>query len=257
MGLSPANLHWEPRGRRQRVRLPVPGGTVTMTTTEGVGVQIPGPPRDLVVLESDDPIPVTIYSIAENLQGDQRPVSSTELRIEWRIGSALFVEQWHPVDCTRNLVCNSVRVSAVYRDAGYTSPRSTTDRVTAWAAPGHAEHPRAAKLWQFPTEVGDPLNGLESFIVPPFASKFVLLAADWMANSFFSAPGAYLQFTEGSGQFLVSESRSWRLDDGWLPNAFYESLELPPGARSMIWQSGGAAWLGDADWLAIKFLCEV
>lgn len=239
-----------PRWQRQ-------GGIITMRTTEGAGVLIPGGPQDLVLMESDYPVPVTIYSVAESLAIDGRPVSSTEVEIQWGNGDVTFVERWHPGDLVRNLVASSVRVTAVFYDAGYTSPRSGDDRVTAWACTGHAARPRASKLWQFPTQIGDPLSGTEPNIVPPFADRFVLLADDWTANSFFSAPGAYMQFVEGTGAFLASQSRGFKIDDSWLPGAFYGELELPPAARSMIWASAGAAWLGDADWLAIKFLCRL
>jgi hypothetical protein len=258
MGLRPANLPDPRHPYTGRVRMTVPGGTYTMNTDEGVGAQIPGNPRDLIVLESDDPIPVTVYSTATNEDGDGRPVSSTELRIEWRIGTVTFVEQWHPVDCVRNLVANHVRVAAVYANKGYTSPRSDHDRVTAWAAPGHAVNPRAAKLWQFPTQVGDPTSGTEPNIIPPFANKFVFLADNWQTNSFFSGPGAVCQFVEGDGSFLASQSRGFRFTNtDVLPEGNFYAQELPPGARTLIWQSGGAAWLGDADWLALKFICDL
>lgn len=259
-GLMPASLDGSLGRARSRLRMPVAGGTITMTTDEGVGVLIPGPPRDLVVLESDDPVPVTIYAYAECLQdGGDRPVSSTEVQIEWTNKNVTFVERWHPTNLVRNLTATRVRVSAVFRDAGYTSPRSGRDRVTAWACPGHASAPYASRLYQIPTQVADPTSGVASLFVPPFCTEWMLLCESIATNSFFATGQATLQFVEGGGTFQPSLARGltyWDLEiyDPWVP-----VRRLPPGCRSFLWSTPGAApwaWVGDDDWIALQFVCR-
>lgn len=223
-----------------------------MRTTEGVGVQIPGSPQDLVVLESDDPIPVTVYSTAY-CQTLGRPVSSTELQIEWRIGGALHVERWSPVDLVRNIVCTSVRVAAVYRDAGYTSPRSTSDTVTAWVSPGPAANPRAHRLLQLPTQVGDAQSAVVTNIIPPFCDRYSLVCADPSTNNFFNGPFCILRFMPGWGITPGSQARGMTTFGPTACRlATQDPRPIPPGCRSFQY-AAAAPWAGDSDWLAVLF----